>query len=93
MKALTTLALAVTLVSGTALAADPRQDIDTDLIHGGAMVSASGHTDAYAPVGGRSSIATDLIRGTASVTPTSSEPLGRRVVNRGEIDTDLLYGG
>jgi hypothetical protein len=83
--------LALTLISGAALA-ENRNELDTDILYGGAAVqSSSGPTFSGHGVV-RNELDTDLLYGTGVLSPSPAEPVGERVVERNELDTDVLYG-
>lgn len=83
--------LALTLVSGAALA-ESRNELDTDSLYGGATAQADSGPVFTGREMARSEIDTDLLYGTGRLSPSPAQPAGERVVERNEIDTDILYG-
>ncbi len=92
MKTLTITALTLSLFAGSALAADSRGEIDSDVLYGGAHVTPTMGAPAMPGYAVRGEISHDLLYGGISVRTSPATPLGERMVTRGEIDTDLLYG-
>ncbi|WP_147275227.1 hypothetical protein [Thioalbus denitrificans] len=90
-KTLSIATLALTLISGAALA-ENRNELDTDILYGGAAVQASSGMALPGHGVARNEIDTDVLYGTGQLSSSPARPAGERVVERNEIDTDVLYG-